>query len=166
MAARGSFGRAARPLAGMVSAAIASTAIASTAIVSAVMASVTGVTSIVVPVVGLAVWPAPVAARDTRAAQRIRRIVVLDADADVVAVIADGPRLMDLAEIWAGRVAAGPPPIVPGDAYRLDIVTADGVERWHYRSDGATWREAGGRVDHRRVPLADEFGALLGIVTR
>lgn len=101
-----------------------------------------------------------------RAAEVPRRVVLLDADSNVIGVIATPRAMLDLADHLA---AARPDPSAPADTawrWRLDVVGAAGTVRWLYAPAGLLRRADAAGAPLLRLADPAGFATLLGVPAR
>lgn len=98
-----------------------------------------------------------------------KRLTVLDADANVVSVVASAPVLLELGAQLAARVATGETlgrGPAPAFRYRLDLATAAGGERWLYDPTGRLVRPGVADAPIHRLPEPAAFNRLAGVPAR
>jgi hypothetical protein len=101
-----------------------------------------------------------------RAAEVPRRVVLLDADSNVIGVIATPRAMLDLADHLAD---ARPDPSAPADTawrWRLDVVGAAGTVRWLYAPAGLLRRADAAGAPLLRLADPAGFASLLGVPAR
>ena len=100
------------------------------------------------------------------AAEVPRRVVLLDAESNVIGVIATPRAMLDLADHLAD---ARPDPSAPADSawrWRLDVVGAAGTVRWLYAPTGLLRRADAAGAPLLRLADPAGFATLLGVPAR
>jgi uncharacterized protein HemY len=104
------------------------------------------------------------------AAEFFRRVTVLDADGNVIAVVTSQRQLLDFGDHWAARQPL--PPSADGlrpeaFRFRLDVISSTGSSaRWLYSPLGELRSSGAGAAERFRVPENNAFNTLLSIPSK